>query len=221
MVSVSPAPAHLIRENCAADSSDTVYKDVANIEPLTKPEILAFYREHFLPSSPRRAKASVWLIAQSSAADVAANTSDTEKKDKLLETVTQMLQQMGLEVDAAALGKQFDGVDVAGADVDGIVAAVGTYLTDVAGVAAEEAKQVVEQGKAVIGGVLPSLGIVASGAEEPVTNGHADAEGKEPQSESKTVVIEDVKAWKASMPLSAGARPVKDLSEFEEVAPKL
>lgn len=198
-----------------------VYKDVSNIEPLTKADILAFYREHFLPSSPRRAKASVWLIAQSSAADVAANTSDTEKKDKLLETVTQLLQQLGVEAEPEALNKQFEKVDIAGADLDGIVGAVGKYLTDVAGASAEEAAQVVEQGKAVIGGVLPSLGIIAP---EEQQNGHVEGEangeaGK--QDDSKTVVIEDVKAWKASMPLSAGPRPVKDLSEFEEVGPKL
>ena len=38
---------------------------------------------------------------------------------------------------------------------------------------------------------------------------------------AKTIIIEDVKAFKASMPLSAGTRAVKDLSEFEEVVPRL
>ena len=37
----------------------------------------------------------------------------------------------------------------------------------------------------------------------------------------KAVVIEDVREFKARMPLSEGARPVKDLSEFEELEPKL
>lgn len=155
---------------------------------------------------------------------MAANTSDAEKKTKLLETVTQILQQLGLEVDAEALEKQFESVNIAGADIDGIMGAVGRYLTDIAGVEAEEAKEVVEQGKAVIGGVLPSLGIVAPD-DKPVTNGDVgagQANGvSEDDKKSQTIVIEDVKAWKASMPLSAGARPVCDLSEFEEVGPKL
>ena len=112
-----------------------MYRDVENIEPLTKADMLAFYREQFLPSSPLRTKGSVWLIAQSSAADVAANTSTDEKKTKLLDTVSQLLKQMGLEVDSAALNKQFEKVDVGAADVDAIVGAVGSYLTEVAGVA--------------------------------------------------------------------------------------
>lgn len=196
---------------------------------MTKSTVLDFYRQHFLPSSATRAKASIWLIAQSSAADVAANTSDAEKKEKLLETVSQILDQLGLDVDDAALEQQFESVDIAGADLEGIVGAVGKYLTDVAGASEEEAQEVVEQGRTVIGGVLPSLGIVAPAAaaageeQQPVANGHANGEvnGEAEREQSKAVVIEDVKAWKASMPLSAGPRPVRELSEFEEVGPKL
>lgn len=140
--------------------------------------------------------------------------------------------QLGLDVDQAALEQKFESVDIAGADLEGIVAAVGRYLSEVAGAAEEEVKEVLEQGRVVIGGVLPSLGIVAPGgaSEEQqqtvMTNGDAqhalDGEvNGEKKRESKTVVIEDIKAWKASMPLSAGARPVRDLSEFEEVGPKL
>ena len=46
----------------------------------------------------------------------------------------------------------------------------------------------------------------------------ADGDSAQP---SGTVVIEDVKTFKASMPLSAGATPVKDLSEYEELGSKL
>lgn len=213
----------LCNKNYHSLTEFTVYKDVENIEPLTKDDILAFYREQFLPSSPLRTKGSVWLIAQSSAADIAANTSDSDKKEKLLAMVSQILEQMGLEVDSVALSKQFDSVDIGAADVEGIVGAVGTYLTDVVGVAKEEAEQVLEQGKIVIAGVLPSLGILAPEAQENGDAAHANGEanGEVDGVESKTVLIEDVKEWKATIRLSAGARPVKDLREFEETGPKL
>lgn len=37
----------------------------------------------------------------------------------------------------------------------------------------------------------------------------------------KAVLIDDVKVWKDSLPLSAGPRPVKALREFEESGSKL
>lgn len=138
--------------------------------------------------------------------------------DKLLDAVTQVLGQLGLEeVDDAALRRKFEKVDVVGGDLEGIVGAVGAYLVDVADVAQEEADAVVEQGRQVLGGVLPSLGIVGPG-QAPAVDGEVDGAAEK---ESKTVLIEDIKAWKASMPLSAGPRPVADLSEFEETGPKL
>lgn len=208
-----------------ANQAGAVYRDVEHIEPITKDEMLDFYRTYYHPNSPNRAKASVHLIAQSSAADIAAKTSASEKREKLVETIVQMLGQIGLaDVDAADLNKRMEKVDVAAGDTEGIMGAVGAYLKESVGAAAQEAEAVVEQGKVVLASVLPSLGIVQK--SEP--NG-ASEEGAQPNGEvvadgevqSKTVVIEDVKAFKASMPLSAGVRPVKDLSEFEELEAKL
>ena len=190
--------------------------------------MLDFFRTHYHPHSPTRAKASVHLIAQASAADIAAKTSSAEKREKLVQTITQMLEQLGLEeTNVADLSKRMEKVDVAAGDTEGIMGAVGDYLKDTVGVAAEEVKQVVEQGQAVLASVLPSLGIVAKGTTD-APNGSID-EDEQANDEvvvvgdgpSKTVVIEDVKAFKASMPLSAGVRPVKDLSEFEELEAKL
>ena len=75
--------------------------------------------------------------------------------------------------------------------------------------------------------MLPSLGIISKDASskeagEAQVNGDAQAQnGDAAEKKSKTIVIEDVKAFKAGMPLSAGAQPVKDLSEFEELGAKL
>lgn len=38
---------------------------------------------------------------------------------------------------------------------------------------------------------------------------------------SEPMIITDVRSFKATLPLSEGARPVKDLVEFEELEPKL
>ena len=197
-----------------------MYRDVENIEPLTKADMLEFYRTYYLPNAPKRAKASVHLIAQASAADLAANTSSAEKKEKLVEVITQMLNQLGLEdADGKELAKKMDKVDISSGDMDGILGAVGSYLQSSLNVAAEQAEQVMEQGKEALAMILPSLGIVSqSEPKEDEADGQVATNGDTP---SKTIVIEDVKAFKASMPLSAGARPVKDLSEFEELEAKL
>jgi insulysin len=199
-----------------------VWRDVENIEPLTKEEMLEFYRNYVHPDSPSRAKATVYLMAQSSAADLAAKTSSSEKREKLVETLSQMLEQLGLEdTNTIDLTKRLESVDLAAGDAKDIMAAVGGYLKESAGMAAEQVDALVEQGQTVLASVLPSLGIVPKAASEEATmpNGEVEANGE--TAVKKTVVIEDVKAFKASMPLSAGVRPVKDLSEFEELGAKL
>lgn len=197
-----------------------VYADVQHIEPLTKQDMLEFFKRYYHPHSPRRAKISTHLIAQASATDIAANTSTSEKQEKLIETLTSMLNQLGLEnVNAADLQKRLEKVDIASGDIEGIVAATGNYMKDGLGMAEEQVKQVMEHGKVALGHVLPSLGIVSesSGANGKATEGNADlANG-----DKSTVVIEDVKAFKASMALSAGPRAVKPLEEFEELGPRL
>ena len=58
--------------------------------------------------------------------------------------------------------------------------------------------------------------------EATETNGDSSVNGHaESKKAKKTVLIEDVPAFKASMSLSAGVRPAKDVSEFEELEPKL
>lgn len=190
--------------------------------------MLEFFRKHYHPSSPSRAKLAIHLIAQSSAADLANKTSDAEKRDKLVEMMGQMLGQMGLSGAAASsadLSKRMQKVDLSRADVEGIVNAVGGYMKEGLGVAAEQVEQVLEQGKVALAQVLPSLGIVAQQNGEEKVNGEAaapTANGNDVTDGGKTAhIIEDVKAFKASMPLSAGPRAVKDLREFEELGSKL
>lgn len=84
--------------------------------------------------------------------------------------------------------------------------------------AEDQVKSLAEQGEGLLQQILPSLNLTSETKEsEEKTNG--DAELKE--NGEKTVLIEDVRAWKASLSASQGPRMVKDLSEFEDFEAKL
>ena len=109
-----------------------------------------------------------------------------------------------------------------------------SYLRDSAGVAEEQIKALAEQGEGLLQQILPSLNLSSSGtpAKEEGSNGNAEANeylsnadekinGDEQKEKKKPILIEDVRAWKASLPASQGPRMVKDLSEFEDFEAKL
>jgi insulysin len=108
------------------------------------------------------------------------------------------------------------------------LAAVKSYLRDSAGVAEEQIKALAEQGEGILQQILPSLNLSSSAtqAKEAETNSHVangdvKVNGKGEKEKKKPVLIEDVRAWKASLPASQGPRMVKDLSEFEDFEAKL
>ena len=149
----------------------------------------------------------MWLVAQTSAA---------EKKNALVRAVSQFLEQNGVKVDGAALDKQFALLDLADGDTPGLVQAARSYLVDTAGVTSEKVDVILQQEQAAIDAVSSSM---QAGSSSPQPNGGST--GDEATPKSKTVLIKDVKAFKASMPLSAGAWAVTDLSAFEELGAKL
>lgn len=57
--------------------------------------------------------------------------------------------------------------------------------------------------------------LFARGGSVAETNGEAEGKGGE------AVVIEDVRAYKAGLTASAGARPARDVTEYEEIDAKL
>lgn len=90
--------------------------------------------------------------------------------------------------------------------------------------AEEQVKTIAEQGEALLKQLLPQLGIrsaPAEGEQAPLTNGHAAEANGEKEKKKKPVIIDDVRAWKASLPASKGPRMVKELSEFEDLGAKL
>ena len=88
-----------------------------------------------------------------------------------------------------------------------------SYLSESASVAEEQAKSWAEQGEGLLKQILPSLNLTSAAAPEK--------EEVAEEKEGKTVLIKDVRAWKASLPASQGPRMVRDLTEFEDFEAKL
>jgi insulysin len=141
------------------------------------------------------------------------------------------LTQLGnTAVDETALSQSLSKLDLnANTDSKSILSAVTSYLRDSAGVAEEQIKALAEQGEGLLQQILPSLNLssTTSAKEEVETNGNVETNGDEKvngndgKEKKKPVLIEDFRAWKASLPASQGPRMVKDLSEFEDFEAKL
>ena len=180
--------------------------------------MLEFYRAHFSPDSRTRSKISVHLIAQASAEDIAAKIDPKEQLEKLTASVTDVLDQLGLEIDQTALSSQLEKLDLGTSDAKSITSTVGTYLKNTAGVAVEQVEKLLQPAEQALASFLPSLGIKPQADNtEAVDEVGDDVVGEK----NKPVLIKDVKAFKASLPLSAGPRPVKDPTEFEDLESKL
>ncbi|KAJ9639866.1 metalloprotease [Coniosporium tulheliwenetii] len=209
---------HILSEHYDFEQVD---HDVAHIEPLAKADLVAFYNHYIHPSSPARAKLSVHMLAQSSPSDIAAKITPEEQSSKIQTLVTQLLNSQGIATDAEKLTARLKDVKVS--DVDAVVKAITAHLVEDQKIEHAKAAEIVKQGQSVITIVLPSVGIEAvpqtDGASSDSSNNtgskEVDGNGTEP------VEITDVHAFKASLSVSAGARPVRDLSEFEDLESKL
>ena len=192
--------------------------DVSHLKPLTKSDLIEFFSHYINPTSPSRAKLSVHMIAQTSPKGVVGNMSPTEQKEKVLSTLGKYLTAMGIDVDQDKLTKRLDSVDVVGGDQAGIVDAVARYLDEDAEMAEEEANEVLLQGQQLLGTVLPGMGIELKQAVDGV-NGVEDLPEAPPV--KKTTLIENVRDFKAGQQLTAGRKPVTDLSNFLDTESKL
>ena len=189
--------------------------DVAHIRPLTKDQMIDFFQHYIHPTSPARAKLSIHMIAQSSPKATAGTVSSEEQTEKVSNLLRKYLTSMGVDVENEMLNKRFESCDVQGGDQKGIAEAVSMYLKDVQ-IPEDQSKQILEQVRQLLGTVLPSLGIEVQPVME---DGAADLPEAPPV--KATTYIENIHDYKASLAVSAGARPVTDLKEFEDTEPKL
>ena len=192
-----------------------VERDAAQLKPLSKSDMIEFY-EHFIhPTSPNRAKLSVHMIAQSSPAAIAGQMSSAEQKEKVVTMLSKYLTSLGVNVEPDKLNSRFVDVDVAGGDQQGIIAAVSKYLVEDAQIPKDQSDQIVDQGQQLLGTILPTLGI------EVQTLSNGSSELSEAPKVKEPTVIENVHQYKAGLVVSAGPKPVMDISEFEDLEPKL
>lgn len=180
-----------------------------------------FFDTHISPASTKRSKAAVWLIAQTSPEEIAARADPQEQTTKLAETLVQVLGQMGVKSDPTKLQERLSKVDVAGGDVDGIASAMSEFLEKDSGLPSTDAQTLMSESAPLLSQVLPTLGIRPKGAKVHDDNTSTTSSEARLPAIKEAEVIEDIRAFKASMPLSEGARPVKDLSEFEDLESKL
>ncbi len=172
-------------------------QDAAHIKPLTKADMIEFFNKYIHPSSTERAKLAVYLEAQA-------------KSDVSTKEISELIKTLDLDSTAAAkVATDLQArLSAAGHDVEKEVAGLREYLLHDVKVpegkideAARAWKQIhAEHGRA---------NTVVKDAEPPSANG------------TTPVFIDDVRTFRASLPASNGAKPLMDLSEYEDLGAKL
>ncbi|KIX04387.1 uncharacterized protein Z518_05255 [Rhinocladiella mackenziei CBS 650.93] len=184
-----------------------VDRDVAMIRPLTKDDMKQFYAQYIDPESPTRAKLSVHLEAQATAA--VPEVSPAEQKDQLVGLLGQVLGSLDVDVEDARLKSQFENVEIT--DQQSIVGAIKDYI----GTSIPSAKtdQILGQIKEAITQIQMALKIKA--VTPPANTVEMAAQIRPP------VVIKDAYQWRAGLQVSKAPVAVEDLRDFEDLESKL
>jgi len=186
--------------------------EVELLRKLTKADMQSFYDKYISPESSTRAKLSLHMIAQASPPDTPEFTPE-QQKEQLVELLGQYLNSTGLNLDPADLKQNFEKVDVSKGDEETIISTIKSSIGDK--LTGTKLEALLEETRKNLGTLLVALKIKAP-VEDQGSNG-TDVAKKIPA----PIIIDDVDTWKASMTVSEGPRPVNDLSQFEELEPKL
>jgi insulysin len=186
--------------------------EVALVRQLTKADMQSFYTNYISPESSTRAKLSLHMSAKASPPKTPETTPE-QQKEQLVELLGQYLNSTGLNLDQTELMQDFEKVDVSKGDEEAILSTIKSSVGDK--LSGDKLEAVLGETRKNIETLLVALKIKAP-IEEKQVNG-TDVAKKIPT----PIVIEDVDTWKASMTVSKGPRPVNDLSQFEELEPKL
>jgi insulysin len=184
------------------------------LEPLTKQDLISFYKKFIAPSSDTRAKIAVHLVAQGTPAAVLENATPEAKAKLIMATLIKYLDAQGIPADAEQLARRFVDINLADADPAPLVGAVMTYLTEDAKIPAAKATSVVQQG------MLLMQTAQAKGEQQTLLASEKSAPA-ESSSAKKPTLIEDVRAFKATLQLSPGPQPARHLTEYEDTEAKL
>jgi insulysin len=159
--------------------------------------MIEFFNHYIHPSSPSRAKLAVYLEAQA-------------KSDVSTKEISELVKTLDLDATASASAATAlqARLSAASPDVDKEVAGLEDYLLHELKVPEGKIDVAAEAWKKIHAAHGPGNDVVKD-AEPPSANG------------TKPVFIEDVRSFKASLPASNGARPLRDLSEYEDLEAKL
>jgi insulysin len=182
-------------------------QDVAAIRALKKGDVQNFFARYIDPESPARAKLSVHMIAQASPMEAPAATT-AEPKLQLLKLLDQYLRSARGPVGQAKMDHPFQNISPDKESTPGVVkVCIEDELAD------DKKGEILAEIKRLVSQVLSEVKVKAP---VPDTNGVKAAKNV-----ATSVIIKDVHAWKATLQVSKGPIPVTDLSEFEEIHPKL
>ena len=176
-------------------------QDVKELRALSKQDIQEFFEQYISPRSKARAKLSVHLLAQASPPETPATTPE-QQKEQLVEMLSQYLGSSGVEVEPGKLTQDFATVDIT--NEDSIIAAIKPHLP------AKEVEEATEQIKQGLPQLMMTLKISKGGEEQD-----------KPVEVSKPTIINDAHAWKAGLQVSRGPRAITDISDYEDLEPKL
>jgi insulysin len=179
--------------------------DAEHLDKLTKRDMTDFYSHYISTSSSKRSKLSVHLQAQSKPKEPTLD----EKKASAIAALQVILTQHKIEPKVEDVQSRVKDVPSA----EAIPEAISTYLSSLS-LDPAVADKVLDETKA-------ALGVAESGlpAEPEVLSDKVDV--KSVSDASHPVIIKDIHAFKASMQVSAGVRPVRNLDEFVEIGEKL
>ena len=172
-------------------------RDVTIIKQLTKADMVEFFNRHIHPSSPHRAKLALHFVAQA-------------KSDVSTRQISELVAALDLDGDAAAVAATDLQARLSAADHDEAkeVEKLKEYLLHDLKVTESKIDAAVEAWKK-LHDQNEGLNGVVKDAPLPSSNG------------TTAVVIDDIRDYKAGLTVSAGARPVRDLSEYEDLESKL
>lgn len=159
--------------------------------------MIEFFNQYIHPSSPSRAKLAVYLEAQA-------------KSDVSTKEISELVKTLGLSANTAAKAATDLQARLSAADhdIEKEVAGLTDYLLHVLKVPEGKIDVAVEAWKKIHAQHGPGNEVVKD-AEPPSANG------------TTPVFIDDVRAFRSSLPASNGAKPLKDLSEYEDLGAKL
>jgi insulysin len=160
-----------------------------------------FYSHYISTSSSQRSKLSVHLQAQAKAKEPSLD----ERKTAAATALKTILAERKI----TAKDEDFQARIKHASSNEAISDAIASHLTDDLRVEKEVANKVLDEAKAALGVADSDLPAVPQAVD-------ASADVKSVVDALHPVLIKDVYAWKASMQVSSGVQPVRNLKEYVE-----